>query len=1115
MRHSTSVAEQLPARDSLQDRVDTLQDSSEIIAREPVAPKTAAMDVVGYVEEVVAGPDGPVLKGWAFDRANPAVHVALVTCIDQWTSATFTCDIPRPDLALAGFPRTDCGFLWPVPGTLHEARAQQRDSVAPEMFGVRASDGSELVLLQPMQAYAPVWLWQPPKRKPRRAPVIATPEALMPEAGPVTAPAIAGFVEEVVQGPKGSALKGWAFDPANPKLPVILQVHIGDRTLPEITANLPRPDLETSGFPRTDCGFLWIIPKPLADRHPKPFSVRTRNGAKLQLLLPPENYAALWEPPPVPPQSPLFDPIYYSEENGDGFDDGETPWEHFLRIGAAEMRNPSPLFDIRYYREVNPGLEDLDENPLLHFDRTGRGQGLACHWLISEAEYKDLNPELPTGIDGLQHLLVYGLRENRPVSRFFNANYYLSRSPDFAKAGVPALIHFLKLGDKEGRAPHPLFDPSYYQASAGHLGGMGVLEHFIRVGRDAKPHPLFDVEYYTSRYHIAGNGMVALLHYMTEGAARGYDPHPLFQTAHYLGVSPEPEARANPLAHYVTAGQQLGRSPHPLFLPHFYAEQPVRRSWNGRTLPLTGPLISVIVPVYNTPPKVLVECIESVLRQTYASWELCIVDDGSRNPGTASTLATYRNRDPRIRIDRTTANLHIARATNRAAMQASGEFLAFLDHDDVLEPEALAEVAAALQEFPDIDMLYTDEDKLDANGNRTEPYYKPDWSPEHLQSVMYVLHMLTVRKSLFWAVGGSRPERTGAQDFDLALRVARKARRVHHIPRILYHWRMMAGSAAGDLEAKPYAIEAGRAALQDAVDAEGLEATVVPGLLQGTFRVRPRLTPPPPVSLLILTHDIERDVEGRCPMNLVRNFVTSIAEKSTYQNYRIVIVDDANSSAETKKLAKQVGASIVSYKAKGPFSYARKANFATSIAETEHIVHLNDDMEVISPEWIEALLELSTRTDIGGVGGRLLYPNGRIQHAGVILGVHGATGHAFHNLERDVVGYNAYTHLIRNYSAITGAVFASRKSVLDEVGGYDESLAIDFNDIDLCLRIGQSGRRIVYTPYCELFHFEGSSAKRTEANPIERSLFLERWSGIVAHDPYYNPNLPRDRLGFA
>ena len=686
--------------------------------------------------------------------------------------------------------------------------------------------------------------------------------------GVLAAMDVGGYVEEVLPDDEGAALKGWAFDRGNPDLRVALSVEIDGRAVAGFLCDLDRPDLSAGGIPRPDCGFLWRLPTALADGKPHGFALRAANGSTLPLLQPEAAYAGLWARPgerqakttprsvpepevvtpaeparkprpaaPAVPQSRLFDAAYYLEQNADALHKGETAWEHFLRIGASERRNPNRLFDVAYYLEANPSLEDLAENPLLHFEREGRQAGLRHHWLFNETEYLRLNPDLPRDMDGLAHMIEHGFAENRRPALLFDPAYYFSHSPDVGSAGIPALAHFLKSGDREGRAPHPLFDPAFYARQAGPLDGMGRLEHYLRTNSPDSPHPLFDPDHYRTANSVETSGTPALMHYVATGAARGYNPHVLFDTVHYLRISPEPEARANPLAHYVTVGQPAGRSPHALFDPKFYAAQPARRSWNGHVLPRSGPVISVIVPVYNTPARVLAECIDSVLAQTYASWELCIVDDGSRSPGTAATLAAYRDRDPRIRIDRTTTNLHIARATNRAAMQASGEFLAFLDHDDVLEPDALAEVAAALEQYPDIDLLYTDEDKLDENGNRTEPYYKPDWSPDHLNSVMYVLHMLTVRKSLFWAVGGSRPERTGAQDFDLALRVARQARRVHHIPRILYHWRMMAGSAAGEVEAKPYAIEAGRAALQDAAEASGVKAEIVPGLLTGTFRI--------------------------------------------------------------------------------------------------------------------------------------------------------------------------------------------------------------------------------------------------------------------------------------
>jgi len=927
---------------------------------------------------------------------------------------------------------------------------------------------------------------------------------------------VIGYVEEVVEALGTHVLKGWAFDRTDPERPVVLTISFDGRAVGEAICDEPRADLEAAGLSRTDCGFLWPVRPGAADGAPQMLEVSAPHAQPLSHLLTPSQFALLWQPPPSrhPPRSPLFDEAFYQSQAHDLGPDVD-PWAHFLDHGAAGGLNPNPLFDVASYLAHSPDVPDSGENALLHFERVGRAARRSHHWLFDGPTYLRLNPDLPPGTDPLHHALRHGLRENRWVSPLLDAGYYLARYPDVAASKVPALLHFLADGDREGRAPHPLFDPAYYRAQIPASRGRGALQHHVESGGSGAPHPLFDPSYYRQCHAAAQDGTIPLLHYLETGAARSFDPCAAFDTAYYLRQSPEPDAARNPLRHYVTEGRARGRSPHPLFDPGFYASQPPRRATNGQPLPITGPTISVVVPVHNTPPDVLAQCLDSVLAQTYTAWELCIVDDASRNAATIAVLARYRSRDPRIRIDRSVANLHIAGATNRAVMHATGAFIAFLDHDDVLEPDALAEVATAVLADPTIDLLYSDEDKLDENGHRTEPYHKPAWSPEHLNSVMYLLHMLVVRKSLFWAVGGSRPERTGAQDYDLALRAAARARRVHHVPKILYHWRMMQGSAAGDAEAKPYALAAARAALEDAIAAQGLEADVEDGLVRGTFRVRARLAPPPLVSLMVLTHDIEREIEGRGRINLVRNFMRSLAEKSTYGNTRLFIIDDANSSAETRKLAKEIGARIVPYRSPGPFNYARKANFATRTATSEHIIYLNDDMEVIEPGWIEALLEQTIQEKVGGAGARLLYPDGRIQHAGVVLGVSGATSHAFLGLGRDVIGYNAYTHLIRNYSAVTGAVFATRRAVMEEVGGFDERLAIDYNDIDLCLRICRTGRRIVYTPYSELYHFEGSSAVRTDQNPTERDLFTARWAHVIANDPYYNPNLPRDPLGIA
>ncbi len=522
-----------------------------------------------------------------------------------------------------------------------------------------------------------------------------------------------------------------------------------------------------------------------------------------------------------------------------------------------------------------------------------------------------------------------------------------------------------------------------------------------------------------------------------------------------------------------------------------------------------GCLISVVVPVHDTPPELLETCIQSVVRQAYENWELCICDDASARPETLAALEKWRGADPRIRIVRSDENLHISRASNLAAEQATGRYLAFLDHDDVLHQHALYEVAKADLAYPDIDLLYTDEDKIDPSGAHCDAYLKPDWSPEHLDSVMYVLHMLVIRKSLFWRLGGLRDEVTGAQDYDLALRASAVARRIHHVDKVLYHWRMIPGSAATAVDAKPYALERARRALADALAARGEHGRVVDGAYEGSFRIRRTIEGDPPVTLLILTNHGRRDVEGRGEVDLLANFVTSIRTRSSYRNYRILVVDNGNASEVARNLLHREGVRLESFDYQPPFNFPRKLNFALRFVDTELVILLNDDLEVITPDWIESLIEHAHRPAIGVVGAQLLYPDERIQHAGIVLGLIGAAGHVFHGMPSTSVGYNGYSHLVRNYSAVTGAVIATRMSILRELGGFDESLAVDYNDVDFCLRVRALGLRIVYTPFCKLYHFEGSTMQRTSQNPAEVGRFSERWRSLIERDPYFNAGLSR------
>jgi len=543
------------------------------------------------------------------------------------------------------------------------------------------------------------------------------------------------------------------------------------------------------------------------------------------------------------------------------------------------------------------------------------------------------------------------------------------------------------------------------------------------------------------------------------------------------------------------------------------------RSWTGRRpsrelpellamrdVPPSRRLISLVLPVHDPPPRVLESCLRSVLKQTHARWQLCICDDASADPAVVAMLGRFAARDRRIILTRVPANVGIAKASNLAAEQATAEFLAFLDHDDELHPQALAEIAHACDEDPTIDLLYTDEDKLDVDGSHRDVFLKPDWSPEYLSSVMYLLHCLCIRTSLFREIGGLRSEYDGAQDYDLALRASARARTIHHIPRVLYHWRMMPGSAAGGIEAKSYAVELGRLALASAAAEMDPPAIADHGQMPGTYRLRRDEAERPPVTLVIISSDPTSDVRGRGRLRILPNFLRSIIERSTYPDYRILVADDGELSSETLDLLASCNGRCVTHSREEgvDFNYPRKVNFALGHVETEYFVLLNDDLEVIAPDWLEALMDYAVIPDVAAVGGRLLFADGSIQHAGVICKP-SVPDHVFYKLAKGKVGYYGFSHVVRNYSAVTAAVLAGRRSTFRSLGGFDDAFAHDFNDVDFCLRACKEGYRIVYTPFCELYHFEHASLVRTEARADELQLFAERWQTWTEHDPYYAP----------
>jgi len=548
---------------------------------------------------------------------------------------------------------------------------------------------------------------------------------------------------------------------------------------------------------------------------------------------------------------------------------------------------------------------------------------------------------------------------------------------------------------------------------------------------------------------------------------------------------------------------------------HTPGEDALRRMREESEQLTVRPRFSILTPVYNTDPGMLRACIDSVLAQAYPHWELCLADDGSTHRGTLAVLQEYAG-DSRIKIARLTGNTGISLATNAALDLASGDFLALLDHDDTLAPEALFEMAAALSAQPDLDFVYSDEDKLGEAGERCDPYFKPDWSPEHFLSCMYTCHLMVLRASLVRELGGFRAGFEGSQDYDIVLRVIERTNRIHHIPKILYHWRKSTGSVASSGLAKTWATDAGQRALEDHVARTGTNAAVVRGPAPGLFRMRYRIRNRPLVSIIVPTAGRTRDLGDRV-VDLLPNCLGSIAEKTTYDNYEIVLGDDGALPDHIVAFLDQLPVPVtrVSFPPKEDgFNYGRKLNFIAQHGKGEHFILFNDDTEVITGEWMEALLEFSQQEEIGAVGPKLWFGDGRLQHIGMVVGVNGMVAHAFHGHPGSIPGYGFSAQIIRNYSSVTGACLMTKKTLFERFGGFDDRFQFDFNDVNYCLKCRQAGLRVVFTPYSQLYHLEMATWGARPWHPEEVSYMLRTWADVYARDPYYNPNLTREHCDY-
>ena len=520
------------------------------------------------------------------------------------------------------------------------------------------------------------------------------------------------------------------------------------------------------------------------------------------------------------------------------------------------------------------------------------------------------------------------------------------------------------------------------------------------------------------------------------------------------------------------------------------------------------PLFSVIMATYDTPEKYLRAALDSVRSQVYPDWELCIADDASQDPRVRRVLEEYARLDPRIKLTFRTENGHISRASNSALATATGEFVGFLDHDDLITPDALFECAVVANRIPDVDMIYSDEDKIAEDGTLSDPFFKPEWNPDTFLSRMYTCHFGVYRRSLVESLGGLRHEFDGSQDYDLVLRLTEKTGRIHRIPKVLYHWRVHPASTASTADVKPYAAGAAERAITEAIARRGepgraLEREDAPGTYIVRYEIRDRKK----VSVIVPTRNHGDDID-RC--------LGSIFAKNTYDDFEVVILDngsDEKSSLQTFERWTKTDPRVKVVRYDAPFNYPRINNYAASQCDGHYLLFLNNDCEVISADWMEAMVEQAQRPSVGAVGALLLYPDGTIQHAGVIVGLGGVAGHSHKHFPGDAPGYFYTLRAINNVTAVTAACMMVRRSVFEELGGFNEDFAVAFNDVDFCMRLRKAGYRNLYLPHVKLYHFE-SKSRGYETTPEKQARFdreiemmQQVWSTEGFVDPCYSPNL--------
>lgn len=727
--------------------------------------------------------------------------------------------------------------------------------------------------------------------------------------------------------------------------------------------------------------------------------------------------------------------------------------------------------DGEWYAKKYPDVAKSKMPPHEHYEKFGRAEGRFPYPPTISDYLIAYSRRLFNLCRRLMKLILEFL-----LSRRLNAAWYLQNNPDVLSSGLSAQKHYKYFGRAEGRAPRP---PTYIdRLIARQRLVVAVIQHLAKDGG-----------YTTALKHL-------LSCYKTDG---------------YIG-----------LKHFIVQTfQSFERSNSKSYSDWIDANEldknDIKRAREEIVLLPLQPLISIVMPTYNSNLKWLEEAIESIRSQAYENWELCIADDASTRTDLRPFLDGWRERDSRIKVIIREKNGHISEASNSALAIASGEWIALFDHDDLFHIFALYWVVRAINQNPDAKLIYSDEDKIDEYGVRHAPYFKPKWNYDLFLSQNCFSHLGLIKKELVDSIGGFRKGLEGSQDHDLILRAIEKVseHQIVHIPKVLYHWRVHAESTAKSADSKPYAAIAGERAIREHLERKSIINAEVSFEGYG-YRVKyPLPSSIPLVSLIIPT---------RNGLHLLRQCIDSIVTKTTYKNYEFIIVDNGSDDEETLQYLKKINnwPNVRVIRDDRPFNYSQLNNLAAKEARGEILGLINNDIEVTAPEWLGEMVSHAIRSEVGAVGAKLLFPNDTLQHGGVILGVGGVANHAHLHFPRKHNGYFARMSIIQQFSAVTAACLLVRKSVYEEAGGLDEvNLVVAFNDVDFCIRLKKLGYKNIWTPYAELYHHE-SATRGQDIAPEKRARFvrevnymMKAWNTEFLDDPAYSPNLNLDFPDFS